>query len=294
MNNPFVISSSTLGKDSNLISLVNMELIKQNEKNGIVFQLDNKDFKKLFVLNQEILDLAFCLNKKVLYVLTYKCIYRYSKLIVDEEQEIFISCDEDDFFKKIIVDSDYIYTITVFDNILKIDPRSKKIVDITPNLDKSDGIEKLYCSKGKLRYAVGWNGLILKYENGNWSEIATPTNRILFSLAEVDTEKIIVVGQKGGILFGYPEALEVIEHDWEDYDFWDVIVFFGRIFLLSEIGVLELTDNLEVVPVIGRPQRQSIFFTFKSYKDKLWAVGENHILEFNGEKWKEVFSLKNN
>ena len=291
MNNPFVVSSAALGMKQRLISLVDMHLLEEDEANGVIIRLTEGDFEQLFVLNRQILDIVVPEEKETLYVLTHDAVYHYPNLTPGASPVRVPHSDDLGVLKKLYASADTLFLIAASDRIFMLNAAEGDIVDISSELGESEGLERLLIRNGVLKYAVGWNGLILSYESGEWHEVASPTNRILSAIDETKDGTLIVVGQSGILLRGRVDELEVIPHDWEGYDFWDVTVYGEREFLLSEIGVFELLDGKEVVPVLGRMQKKSIFFTFKRCGEKLWAVGERNILEFNGAEWKEVFSL---
>lgn len=290
MDNPFIISSAALSKEANLVSFVDMELLKDGQGNGSIFRISKNGLEELFIINREIIDMAISENDGQLLVLTHEVIYLFNSLSPTEKPIDILQSGSHGYFKKMKVFDNTIYIITMSDSIIKFDKNNGSIKDISPNITESYGIENLFLSDGKLKYATGWNGLIMEFSGTSWIEIPSPVNKVITSMDRLENDDYILVGQSGDLLLGDMNVLQNIDHDWSGYDFWDVISHEKRVFILSEIGVLELTGE-EVNPVVGRPQEKSIFFTFKHYKNKLWAVGQRNILEYKEDKWKDIITL---
>lgn len=291
MSNPFVISTAAIHDSRSVIAFVDLSLLEENEGNGTIFLLEDGDLVPLYSIDREVLDIAISHDGESLFVLTHTVLFRFHGWERESEPQEVLSSENAGLLKKIAVGADAVYVVTMEDRILRIDPQSAKFDVVDCKMEDSDGVERLSIQDGVLKYAVGLHGLLLTFANGQCREVAVPTNKILNAVAETDANELVVVGQAGMFLKGALDALEVIDHDWEGYDLWDVTVCGERIFLLSEIGVFELNAENEVLPVVGREQKKSIFFTFKRSGSRLWAVGERHILEFDGKKWRDVFQL---
>lgn len=291
MSNPFVINSATVNDGNKLFAITDMGLLEENQGNAAIFSHYDDDMHQLFVLDREMLDMQISYDGQGLYVLTHEILFYYDGFTTDAGSSAVLTSEDIGLMKKMCVATDAIYIITVSDQIIRYDIPQKSIDDISYDIDESGGLERLILDKGKLKYAVGWNGLIIERKNNTWVEIPSPTNKILSALVELEDGKLLVVGQTGILLYGDKDALQVIDHDWEGYDFWDVVVFKGRNLILAENGVFEFVNGKDVVPVVGREQIKSIFFSLRYSGNVLWAISERNIIEYDEKDWVDVITL---
>lgn len=292
MTNPFAISSAAVGRNKKVISFVDLSLIADGQGNGSIFELSSGDLLPLFSLNREVLDIAMPPRANELYVLTHEKVLHYPAITRETEPEEVLSGDDIGLFKKFCLSGSSIYVVTMSDELLRLDLKSGGWKEISCELDETDGIECLCAQDGRLKFIAGFNGMIMSVGGTRCDGLLTPTNKILASVTEKPDGSLVAGGQNGILLRGAPDALDIIGHDWEGYDIWDIDIYGDRTFLLLENGVFELTQENEVVPVIGRDQVRSIFFAFKRHQEVLWAVGERHILQFDGTEWSEAFSFR--
>lgn len=143
-------------------------------------------------------------------------------------------------------------------------------------------------------YAVGKAGAIWHWDGKQWSQLDSPTNFPLFCVLCSSNGNVYVGGSNGHVFMG--------GHDrgWADLSdpgvtkkvLWDMCEFEGTIYIAagnklvsSAGGPIQEVD----VPVEG----EKAFYAIDSGSGSLWTVGDECVLQFDGQTWQRHISPEN-
>ena len=136
-------------------------------------------------------------------------------------------------------------------------------------------------------YAVGYGGQIWNFNGIAWQQIDSPTNLMLESILCIDNNYLIAAGAEGVILKGRHNLWNVIEQDSITETILDIETLNGLIYLSTEDGIYTLEENHVQKVDIGLDGDISTGKLHGNGKCIL-SIGENHVVLFDGEKWKEI------
>ena len=165
---------------------------------------------------------------------------------------------------------------------------NNKWIDLSapiPAVDEKVGFESIDGFSVNEIYAVGWNGEIWGYDGKNWTNKASPTNRILTSVCCAPNGEGYICGQQGIMIKGRKDTWEIIS--WENdvgIDLWDICWFQGKIYVASMTNLFTLEGNELVEVDFGEMEIPSCY-NLTSVDDVLWSIGKNDVVSFNGNAW---------
>jgi photosystem II stability/assembly factor-like uncharacterized protein len=145
-------------------------------------------------------------------------------------------------------------------------------------------------------WAVGAEGRILHYTNGQWQEMNSPTSALLTAVSMVDEQEGWAVGYYGTLLHYQNRVWEVVspvvENDLKEVQMFSKSDGSGTKsegWALSE-GVLLRYQN-EVWQKVNLPESNPILHTMYMFNiNEGWLVSSNGILHYKDGEW-EIFAL---
>lgn len=156
-----------------------------------------------------------------------------------------------------------------------------------PLSDRGTALEAIDGVAPDCVYAVGWGGQVWKFDGRAWRRCFTPTNVDFHDVRCVDRDKVLVVGQRGTVMFGSDDSWEVIVDDEFDEDLWGVEWFKDQVFVAGYSGIGRLRpDGIAAEDTgLGRPV---LGYRLRAKEGLLWSIGNDDILVFDGQHWREV------
>jgi hypothetical protein len=136
-------------------------------------------------------------------------------------------------------------------------------------------------------YTAGWNGEIWHCQNDEWSQLHSPTNRIITDICIADDD-IYMCGQSGLILKKNKLDFELIEIPDFKFDIWSMAWFQGSLYLSTFYGIFKYADGgldfIDLIETIGAKTT----YKLSSFGNILWSYGAKDIVEYDGKTWKRV------
>lgn len=160
-----------------------------------------------------------------------------------------------------------------------------------PALQGAPGFEAVFGSGTSCLYAVGWRGVIARFDGQDWTVLDSPTNTILTDgTALAGTDDVVVCGRVGTVIIGNARTWTVVDHPYRYVDFWGVAQVEGRIVLSSYNGLFELDlGRAEVRPIeLSLDPAPTSFGRLASRDDVLWSIGAKDLLELHGNTWRKL------
>ena len=137
----------------------------------------------------------------------------------------------------------------------------------------------------------GWEGGAAFVDDANKTSeiIETGTNVILTSICCDNNGEILICGQRGTILRGTKDNLNLLNIDVKE-DFWSIVKFKGLIYVSSISGLYILNDDNSLKRVVFEGEViPSTFYHLDNYKNtKLLSVGRQDAVFFDGDNWERI------
>jgi hypothetical protein len=139
-------------------------------------------------------------------------------------------------------------------------------------------------------YAVGWNGMIWRYDGSMWYKVASPTNVILTDIRCASDGYAYCTGRSGVLLKGRHDEWE-IAIDIEDMeDLWSVQDFEKSIYLSGISGIYRYTDNeLEELDIESILEEGITRYKLFRSANSIVSMGNKDIIKYDGDKWMRLF-----
>jgi hypothetical protein len=141
-------------------------------------------------------------------------------------------------------------------------------------------------------YAVGWGGLILRFDGQNWRRVDSPTNQHLSNIKIISNEEIYTCGNNGVLLRGAGEHWEFVGDPDFKANFWGMEFFNGKLYLAHMEGLLEF-DGMHFGAVDFGVERKLTYYRLHANDGILWSFGINDLFCFDGQRWREVICPEN-
>ena len=165
-----------------------------------------------------------------------------------------------------------------------IDASWKDILDVT-GFNAIDGL-----SEDDV-YAVGFKGDIWHCINGEWLNVASPTNLIIERVRVVKPDLVFAAGRAGLLLRGHGAILESIDQNATKEDFWGLEWFQGQLYLATPQALFRLTDSDDLEPIDDRLPTPRTYSQLHAGNGALWSFGSRHLSwTTDGERWNEVLT----
>lgn len=136
-------------------------------------------------------------------------------------------------------------------------------------------------------YVCGFEGEIWRGEKSRFFQIDSPTNMPLTHIFCDEDGSIYICGRCGTLLTGRWETWEILAKDVTDDDFWSIVRYRDRLYILGTLRLYSLEDGiLKVEPIAG----ESCGFGHQLIvrNERLWLVGPQDLLAYDGEQWKRI------
>jgi hypothetical protein len=164
-----------------------------------------------------------------------------------------------------------------------IDGNMRKI----PAADPVFGFESVHGFSEKDIYAVGWHGEVWHFSGRQWQRIEMPTNAILTRVLCAGDKNVYIAGRSGLLIRGRGNAWSIVPQDGVGADLWDLEWFGDRLYASTTRAIYTLEgDDLTVVETDDEVPASC--YHLDARDGILWSIGEEDILEFDGEEWKRI------
>ncbi len=135
-------------------------------------------------------------------------------------------------------------------------------------------------------YTVGFNGIILHYDGMNWTQVQSPTNVGIQRVLCVSNDEIYICGNANGLYRGNRRQWAALTEADERITFWDMAAFKGRVYACTKKELFVINGNS--VEKVEIPVKGPLgFYRMDSDQDELWTCGNECLLQFDGENWKQ-------
>lgn len=141
-------------------------------------------------------------------------------------------------------------------------------------------------------YAVGSKGQIWHFNGQGWRPCQSPTNADLHEVRCLAPDKVLAVGQRGTVLLGAGDTWNMVTDDDFDEDLWGVEMFGDDIFVAG-YGGLGKVHPQGITPVDTGLGRTVLGYRLRARDGLLWSIGNDDILVFDGQAWREVICPDN-
>lgn len=136
-------------------------------------------------------------------------------------------------------------------------------------------------------YAVGWDGAIWQFDGSIWSELASPTNLVLSDVCCGGDGLVYACARTGILLRGRDQKWEVVEHELDIGDIWNLAWFDGQLYLSTMRNVYTLHDD-SLRPVDMGDDTPNTCFHLTARDGVLWSVGAKDVMSFDGRHWTRI------
>ena len=154
--------------------------------------------------------------------------------------------------------------------------------------DRVIGLEAIDGFTPEELIAVGRQGEIWHYLDGKWIQVDSPTNTNLNAVSCADDGTVYSVGDNGVIVVGKGDQWEVVETERTE-NLQDVSHFAGEVFVVTDFGILKLTDDGLVSE--DRFENEDLpvacLILVKS-EGGLVAMGPKDLFRFTGYTWDRI------
>ncbi|QDH68705.1 beta propeller repeat protein [Marilutibacter alkalisoli] len=157
---------------------------------------------------------------------------------------------------------------------------------LSPDREAGAGYEAVTAFSPREMYAAGWGGELVAFDGRQWRSVASPTDRIIVSLAVGADGQVYGCGRNGLIVRGRHDEWEVLDKDVAD-DFWSVAWFQEALYLSSARGIYKLHGD-SIVPVDVSVTAAETFHALSSSANALWSIGPKDVIAFDGSSWTRI------
>lgn len=133
-------------------------------------------------------------------------------------------------------------------------------------------------------YAVGWEGEIWQFANGNWHQRSSPVNVILTGVCCAPDGNVYACGQNGILLRGRGEQWAVLEQQELEDDFWD-LRWFGDALYVASMDTLYRLQGADLKPVDFGGDAPASCYKLSDADGVLWSIGQENLFSFDGTTW---------
>ncbi|MFZ1470721.1 MAG: hypothetical protein WAT09_17360 [Paracoccaceae bacterium] len=137
--------------------------------------------------------------------------------------------------------------------------------------------------------AVGLAGCILQRRRDRWEEVDAGTNADLEQIVHGQEADSFWIAGNGGTL------IHVVRDEWRFVDagtevnFWGMTWLGGKIILSAMEGLFCLDpETEEVTPQDVKTDRPVSFYRVDANSGRLWSIGPQDIVLFDGESWQRI------
>jgi hypothetical protein len=185
--------------------------------------------------------------------------------------------------------NDHIYCVGMSDFIYK-GSLDLQWNEIGKGIHGDGSIESIDGFRDDELYAVGWNGMIWRYDGSMWYKVASPTNVILTDIRCASDGYAYCTGRSGVLLKGRHDEWE-IAIDIEDMeDLWSVQDFEKSIYLSGISGIYRYTDNeLEELDIESILEEGITRYKLFRSANSIVSMGNKDIIKYDGDKWMRLF-----
>ncbi len=156
------------------------------------------------------------------------------------------------------------------------------------------GLESIDMVSNSEAYSVGWNGECLKEEKGTWRYIETPTNLDLHKILCIGNNHIFICGDEGVILEGTDDTWKFIPNEVTSEKLWGLALYRNKVFVSDMQRIYEILENgLQEIKYSKQDDIPPASYRLESVGNLiLWSIGEKHLYEFDGSKWKCLLAFE--
>lgn len=136
-------------------------------------------------------------------------------------------------------------------------------------------------------YAVGLQGAIWHGDGALWYKIDSPVDLVLNDVCCAPDGQTYVCGRGGVFIVGREDSWEVVEHDFQDEDFWSVSWFHGEVLVASLYAIYRFNGNALELLSFGN-ESPCTCYRLSAADGLLWSIGAKDILAFEENKWSRI------
>lgn len=127
-------------------------------------------------------------------------------------------------------------------------------------------------------YVVGKDGLILRFSNGKWAAVKSPTENDIFTVRVTETGVVYAACAGGQLLRGRKETFELLAATTPSgEDLFGVAWFRGNLYVADEKNLYALEDDERLAKITVPNGPAWTFKHLHSNGDVLWSFGRKHI-----------------
>lgn len=134
-------------------------------------------------------------------------------------------------------------------------------------------------------YGVGWKGEIWHSSGDRWTQIDSPTGRILSNVCCAPNGIVYACGRQGILVSGRGDKWETVENVLTTDDLWGIAWYGGKLYLATLYSLIMYDgDRLSWVNC-GEVTPDSCYHLSAS-DTHLWSFGAFEVVVYDGQKWK--------
>jgi hypothetical protein len=156
-----------------------------------------------------------------------------------------------------------------------------------PAADPVFGFESIHGFSEKDIYAVGWHGDVWHYNGRRWQRVEMPTNAILTRVLCAGDKNVYIAGRNGLLIRGRGDTWTIVPQEGAASDLWDLEWFRERLYISTTRAIYTLEGD-DLVVVETEDEVPASCYHLDSRDGVLWSIGEEDILEFDGEEWRRI------
>ena len=153
--------------------------------------------------------------------------------------------------------------------------------------DRVAGFECVLAVSNDEIYAAGWDGEIWLFDGDRWTQVDSPTNRIITSLCLNEEGDVIGCGRNGMIIKGRRDTWRVVDDIECPDDLWSVESYSGTVYASALRFMYALSDSGLGEVEFGSLELGS-FGLLVSGGGVLWSIGEKDLASFDGKTWSRL------
>lgn len=136
-------------------------------------------------------------------------------------------------------------------------------------------------------YVVGLDGLVNKFNGQKWVKIDVPTNQHILCIGRCENGELFMGGYNGLVLTGKDDIWQLKGEPYYDKRYWDCTKYGEFLYFAHSKGIDYLFANTIHRADIKTTGETLTFHRLFAGEKYLWSFGEQHILFFDNDEWRE-------